>query len=890
MIGKTLKHYRIVRALGHGGMGDVYAAEDLELRRLVALKTLPPETASDPERLRRFRREAQAVAALNHPNIVTLYGVEEANGVQFLTMELVEGRTLGELIPPGGMPLGQFLEVAVPFVDAVRTAHEHGVVHRDLKPANVMINTEGRVKVLDFGLAKNVGGSDAAPESEAETVSLLTAQFHVVGTAAYMSPEQAQGRSVDARSDIFSLGVVLYEMATGTRPFAGDSVVAVMSAVVRDTPLSPSEVNGAVPGELDRAIRRCLAKEPGRRYQTAAELRNDLQELQQRVASGQGASVRRAGAWLRRVSGLLRSGRRLAVAAALILLVAAVGAAAYWRSSWFARASPAPTHFEFTPLTTASGAEWFPSLSPDGEWVVYSGEGTGHRHLYLQRVGGQKAQDISGADSTADDDEPAFSPDGTRIAFRSSREGGGLFVMGMTGEAPRRVSRTGFKPTWSPDGKRLAFTIEHVDLNPQNAVRRSELWTVDVSTEAAGRLSDQDAVTPSWSPHGQRIAFTGRMSGSQFEHLDIWTIPAAGGTPTKVTDDAVTDWNPTWSPDGRYLYFSSERGGSMNLWRIRVDETSGRRLGDPEPLMAPAARAAHPSLSADGTRLVYTSALITSNIERLGFDPAAGRVKGEPSPVTSGSRRWSSPDPSPDGRRVVFYSLEKPDGDLYLANQDGANQTELTSDARVARVPRWSPDGQWIACFSTRSGQAELWKIRPDGSGLQQLTEGGGAYFTWSEDGRRMATYRARPNANGFLIFDPNRPWKEQKPELVTAALGNPEEKFFVNSWSRDGMRIVGQAEGPVSGILMYDVSTRRYERLADFGEWPVFLPDDRRVLFVAGGGKNFHVLDTRTKKTEEIYSGGRDVLGPPRLTRDGTVMYYSRRVTEADIWLVTLR
>ena len=890
MIGTTLNHYRIVRALGHGGMGDVYAAEDLELRRLVALKTLPPETAADPERLHRFRREAQAVAALNHPNIVTLYGVEEAGGIHFLTMELVEGRTLGDLIPRGGMPLRQLLEIGVPLADAVRAAHERGVVHRDLKPANIMITTEGRVKVLDFGLAKNIRGPDASPTSEAETASQLTAQFQVVGTAAYMSPEQAQGRSVDARSDIFSLGVVFYEMAAGVRPFVGDSVVAVMSSILRDTPPPPSEVNSAVPLELDRAIRRCLAKEPDRRYQTATDLRNDLEELQQQVASDPGPSVRRSGPVLRRATGWLRPRRRLVAAAALILLIAAAGAAVYWRSSWFAGGSSAPTRFEFTQLTTQAGAEWFPSISPDGEWVVYAGEGTGHRHLYLQRVGGQKAQDISGADSTADDDQPAFSPDGTRIAFRSSREGGGLFVMEMTGEAPRRVSRTGFKPAWSPDGKRLAFTIENVELNPQNAVRRSELWTVDVNTEAAGRLSDQDAVMPSWSPHNRRIAYTSRMEGTNFEHLDLWTLPVEGGTPTRVTDDIPNDWSPTWSPDGRYLYFSSDRGGSMNLWRVQVDESSGRRLGEPEPVTTPAPLAAHASMSANGGRLVYTSALITTNIQRLGFDPAAGRVKGGPSPVTSGSRRWSSPDPSPDGRRVVFYSLEKPDGDLYLANQDGTGLTELTSDARVARVPRWSPDGQWIACFSTRSGQAELWKIRSDGGGLQQLTEGGGAYFTWSPDGSQMATFRSMPKANGFWIFDPSRPWKAQKPELVTQVLGDPEERFFVNSWSRDGTRIVGEVQGAVAGILIYVVSTRTYDRLTDFGEWPVFLPDDRRVLFVAGGGKDFYVLDTRTKKTEKIYSGGRDVLGPPRLTRDGTAMYYSQRHTEADIWLVTLR
>jgi Tol biopolymer transport system component len=891
MIGTTLKHYRIVRALGHGGMGEVYAAEDLQLRRLVALKTLPPETASDPDRLHRFRREAQAVAALNHPNIVTLYGVEEADGVHFLTMELVEGRTLGELIPGGGLPLTKLLEIAVPLADAVRAAHERGIVHRDLKPANVMVNAEGRVKVLDFGLAKNVRGPDGPSESEAATATQLTAQFQVVGTAAYMSPEQALGRPVDARSDIFSLGVVLYEMATGVRPFVGDSVVAVMSAIIRDTPPSPSDANRSVPVELDRAITRCLAKEPDRRYQTATDLRNDLEDLQRQVASGKAPSVARASGWRRRAAALLLQPRRRLAAIAAVILVAAVAAAAvYWRSSWFRTESSAPSRFEFTQLTTQPGVEWFPSISPDGEWVVYAGDAGARRHLFLQRVGGQNPQDISGTDPTADDDQPAFSPDGRRIAFRSSRDGGGLFVMGMTGEQVTRVSRTGFRPTWSPDGKQLAFTIENVELNPQNAARLSELWTADVETGVARPLSKLDAVMPSWSPNNRRIAYTGRMEGANFQHLDIWTVPVAGGAPTRVTDDIQNDWSPTWSPDGRYLYFSSDRGGSMNLWRVRIDESSGRRLSEPEPLSAPAAIAAHPSLTADGRRLVYTSALVTSNIQRLGFDPIAGAVKGDPSWVTTGSRRWSSPDPSPDGQWVAFYSLERPEGDLYVQHPDGTGQNRLTGDVAVDRVPRWSPDGQWIACFSTRSGQAELWKIRSDGSGLQQLTDEGGSYFTWSPDGSRIATFRSMPKANGFWIFDPNRPWKAQKPELVTPVLGDPEERFFVNSWSRDGTRIVGEVQGPVGGLLLYTLATRAFERLTDFGEWPVFLPDDRHVLFVVGG-KAFYVMDTKTKEPpKQVFSVTPDVIGPPRLTKDGTAMYYSQRHTEADIWLVTLQ
>jgi Tol biopolymer transport system component len=878
MVGTTLLHYRIVRALGRGGMGEVYAAEDLQLNRLVALKTLPPEMALDRERLQRFQREAQAIASLNHPNIVTLYGVEQVGGVHFLTMELVEGRTLGELIPAHGLPLLQFLKIAVPLADAVRAAHEHGIIHRDLKPANIMIGAEGRLKVLDFGLAKQARLADAPLDADAVTAAALTAQHHIVGTAAYMSPEQAQGQIVDARSDIFSLGVVLYEMATGTRPFRGDTPLSVLSSIIRDTPPPPSNVSDAVPPDLDRVIGRCLAKEPERRYQTAADLRIDLEDLQQ-LGSGGRARVKHAGSWRRRRRWI---GAMIAVPAVIV----AVAALTIWRARRPAVGPPAPMRPEFTQLTTQPGVEWFPSLSPDGKWVVYAGDASGHRHIYLQSVTGQNPLDISG-DSTADDDQPAFSPDGERIAFQSSREGGGLFVMGRTGEAARRVTRNGYTPAWSPDGTRLVYATENVELNPQNMRQKSELWTVNVSTEATERLGEGDATLPSWSPHGQRIAYTNRLGNPM--QADIYTLPVSGGRATPVTNDAAVDWSPVWSPDGRFLYFASDRGGSMNLWRLAIDEASGTRLGEPEPLTTPVPLAAHASVSADGRRIAFTSALLTANVQGLAFDPVAGATKGEPSWVTTGSRRWSSPDPSPDGQWVAFYSLVRPEGDIYIARPDGSGLRQITGDAAIDRVPRWSPDGQWIACFSTRSGTSELWKIRPDGSGLLQLTGQGGSYLAWAPDGSRIATFGDPLAGQGVWIIDPTRPSTEQKPELLPPALGDPSARFFVNSWSPDRSRLVGEVLGTTPGILMCSLASRTYERLTDVGEWPVWLPDNRRVLFVAAG-KAFYILDTRTKQVRKIYSVTRDVIGPPRLTRDGRAMYYSRRVTESDIWLLTLK
>ncbi len=285
--GTRLAHYEIVALLGAGGMGEVYRARDTKLQRDVALKVLPPDTATDPERRQRFEREARAVAALNHPSIVTIHSVDEVDGRLFLTMELVDGQPLSELIRPGGLPLAQLLAIATPLADAVSAAHARGITHRDLKPANVMVTPTRQVKVLDFGLAKLLDTGVVTDTMATGAPDVITGQGKILGTIAYMAPEQAEGKPVDARSDIFSLGVMLYEMATGERPFKGDTSVSTLAAIMRDTPKSVTEVNPAIPKELGRVIRRALSKDPDRRQQTGKDLRNELDDLRKELESGE---------------------------------------------------------------------------------------------------------------------------------------------------------------------------------------------------------------------------------------------------------------------------------------------------------------------------------------------------------------------------------------------------------------------------------------------------------------------------------------------------------------------------------------------------------------------------------------------------------------------------
>jgi Tol biopolymer transport system component/predicted Ser/Thr protein kinase len=878
MLGPTIGHYRVLQPLGAGGMGEVYAAQDTRLNRKVALKVLASSIAGDPDRRDRFEREAQAIAALNHPNIVTIYSVEEDAGVQFLTMELIEGKTLDELIPKGGMSIEQIFKLATPLADAISAAHQAGITHRDLKPGNIMVTGEGRVKVLDFGLAKLRELAPAAGVSMLPTQQ-LTGEGRIVGTVAYMSPEQAEGKPVDGRSDIFSLGILLYEMSTGERPFKGDTSVSIISSIIKDTPVSATAVNRALPSDLARIIRHCLAKDPGRRFQTAADLRNELEELKQGIDSGELTLAPSVS-----TSESRRSRNRVTVAAVALPVVAAIAAA-----SWlFWRRQPAESHVSatFSRITSQAGAEDFPSLSPDGKWIVYSSETSGRAAIYLQGVGGQAVINLT-KDSTSPDLEPVFSPDGDRIAFRSERQGGGLYVMGRMGESPKRVSDSGFNPAWSPSGEEVVFATEDV-LTPFGRSSISELWIANVNSGQKRLLFKGDAVQPSWSPHGKRIAYWG-LRGDTAQR-DIWTLPAAGGEPIYVTNDAAVDWNPFWSPDGKYLYFLSNRAGSMNLWRVHIDEDTGRPLGAPEALTTPASNVAGLTISADGRRIAYASRQTSQNIQRVDLDPERLSVQAAPAAVTSGSNTYGFMSVSPDGQWLAFSSIAGSGVDqenLFISHADGSDVRQLTNEAMKDRDPQFSPDGKRIAFYSNRdSGNYGVWIVNVDGSELHQLTKASELliYPRWTPDGSRMSA--SDINRGTVMLFDPRKAWTEQRPETLPRWTG--EGTLEALSWSPDGRRIAGDLTTKHSAIVVYSLDTHAYEQLTDFGFGPVWMKDGRRLVFTSEQG--VFVVDSRSKAVTEVLRTAPDLVSLGGLSPDERHLYLIRTVRDSDIWMATLK
>ncbi|MFY9611770.1 MAG: hypothetical protein WAU45_24540 [Blastocatellia bacterium] len=412
----------------------------------------------------------------------------------------------------------------------------------------------------------------------------------------------------------------------------------------------------------------------------------------------------------------------------------------------------------------------------------------------------------------------------------------------------------------------------------------SRIWAVKVATGERQLVTEEDSVQPDWSPHGVRIAYQGRRNAAQ---RDIWTIPASGGEPVEVTNDTAMDGSPVWSPDGRSLYFVSDRGGSMNLWRVPIEEESGKVLGPAEPVTTPSPYTAHPSFSRDGRRMVYSQIVRRANLQQVGFDPLKETITGQPVWITQSSRSANSPNLSPDGEWLTFDAQGGNPEDLFIIRPDGTLLRQLTDDSYKDRVPRWSPDGRRIAFFSDRSGKWEIWTINSDGSGLQQITFAPGLAMgaIWSPDGTRLV-YR---NGSGPpSIIDAGKSWTEQSPQELPPLSGS--SYLWAFSWSPDGRKLALAHMGPsgYSGTVVYSLASKQYDMLTDFGAFPVWLSDSRRLLFLSQD--KLYLVDGESKKVRLVLSVSPHRLGNGvTLSLDDRLIYFSHVTDEAGIWLMTL-
>ncbi len=520
----------------------------------------------------------------------------------------------------------------------------------------------------------------------------------------------------------------------------------------------------------------------------------------------------------------LRGGRLAwaALAAAALAASVALGLLA-WRGGADSDFQPG----QIVQLTDLQGSETFPSLSPDGTFFVYSKVVDGNSDLFLQRLAGGKPINLTPG-SPVDDYQPAFSPDGQQIAFRSEREGGGIFLMGATGESVKRLAEFGYNPAWSPGGREIAVGTEGA-FDPRSRASLSRIFRIDAATGVRRPLAVPDGVQPAWSPNGLRIAFWGLAQPGN--RRVIWTVPVDGGSPVTVVDDTFYNWSPAWSPDGRFLYFASNRGGGMNLWRVAIDERSGRVSGNPQPITTSSEWSAMPSLSRDGHRLIYATDSSRSFVEMIPFNPETGQVDGPPTVAYQGSRAIRSCEVSPDGTWLALWA-SLPAEDLLLVRAEGGEVRQLTNDEARDRTPYWSPDGSRILFASNRSGKYEAWTIRPDGSGLTQIThlpDQPVLYPFWSPDGEQIGFYYA---SHGTALLDLRRP--RSRPRVLPPARDG--QIFDGSAWSRDGGFLAGTlSERPgaeSSGVALWSLSDHTYRRLSRTGNTPVFLRNGPRLLF----------------------------------------------------------
>jgi len=870
MQGQRLAHYEVQSRLGRGGMGEVWKAWDPRLERTVAIKILnAPSDAAAAGTL----AEARAASKLNHPNICTVYEVGTDAGRSFIVMELVEGRPISELIPSDGLSADTVIRYGIQIAEALEHAHESGIVHRDLKGANVMVTAEGRLKLIDFGIATSL----AAVTADDVTREQPASSGGAVGTLAYMAPEVLKGGDATPRSDIWSLGVLLYEMAAGQSPFIGTTQTDVVAAIVKETPAPLPE---RVPPALRSVIQRCLLKEPARRYAHAGSVQSALEAIASTTGVAPIADRSGAGPW---------STTRMVGAAAVIVAAGLT----YWLGfSDAASDGPGLRLENAARVTGAGGDESAPSLSRDGRMLAYQATTAdgGQPDIWVMQVGSGVPINRT-ADTAEADRAPVWAPDDSAIAFHSTRDGGGYYVMPALGGPARRVidSPSQGRPQWSADGSELAGVVQDGD--------RRQIEIVSLQTGAKRSIPLTHSTRRfdlSWSPDGRFFAIVDGIS-DESETGNLLVISATDGRDHSITDGRFAVWAPSWSRDSGTLYFVSNRDGNMDLWEQRISGdgsalgaaarvtngvgmrfaalsgdgsrvaySQGNRVAnlwrvplgkgrpatwsDAEQLTHDQAFAELFALSPDGQQLYFSSDR-SGNQELWAMQAAGGEIRQltfEPTPDWAGSV-------SPDGEHLAFYSFRSGNRDIWVMPTAGGVARQLTTDPANDLLPSWSPDGETIAFMSTRSGRQNIWTMPARGGDATPLTTGveSGFFARWSPDSQWL--YYLTGDMQGNAATLARRPRRGGSQELLSR-------------WSRlvgwpvvERSKVYVEQRVPGGSIV--------WEADADGADLPPI-----RQLTASGG----------------FLGGGKigSLPGPGPAT-DGRFLYFSWREHVGDIWVM---
>ena len=908
--GQAVGSYEITSFISRGGMGEVYLAQDNRLKRRVALKLLPASVIKDANRLHRFEQEARAASALNHPNIITIYEIHEAESTLMIATEFVEGETLRQRLTLGALSIHKALAIAIQIADALSAAHKAGIIHRDIKPENIMIRPDGYVKVLDFGLAKLIESTLPISSDEAPTRKIMTGSGMIIGTVGYMSPEQARGQTVDARSDIFNLGAVIYEMVTGQKPFDGETTSDVFAAILKTDPPPLSHLIPEAPAELARIVNKALRKDREERYQVVKDLLLDLKSLKEDLdfqakldrsvvpthsgeapeansraqltatlkSPSETSEIKTAVSTITNsLSAEIKRHKTVVILAITALAMATtVGVMALYK---FLSRSPleisdTPQVLRTSQITFSSGLDGFPSLSPDGKSVVYSSDQNGGFEIYVKQLtpGGGELQLTNHGHQNF---QPSWSPDGQRIAYFSKNRGG-VWVVSALGGTPKQLTESGARPAWSPDGSMIAFQSSGMgEVFSSRSLPPSTIWIIPAQggvarqvTKAGNPLGGH--ASPAWSPDGKRVVF----EASDFIFSSIWSISIEGGDPTKTVSLGTA---PIYAPDGRHVYFLRNSG----LSRIRVSP-SGEPMGEILSVLPSGSGTtlANAGISADGKKIVYSAIRTSSNLWTVALNRVSGDAIGPPTAFTSDtSQRNNLVHFSPDGQKIALNRWRPgTSADIWIADADGKNLTQLTNNPATDSQASWFPEGDKLAFLSDRiNNRMAMWTISlatgkeepffdlgdgvqyaalsPDGKQLAFNLNQNGAVNVWVasiKDGqRRQLTFDSQ--LMGFPCWSPDGQFlafEQQRGDnsylmVIPSGGGQPtqltfdQSKDFPSGWSPDGDKIVfaGQRNG-IWNVYWISRSTKaqkqltNYSKLNAFVRYPAWSPLGNQIVY----------------------------------------------------------
>jgi len=866
-------------------MGEVFLATDTKLKRKVALKLLPPEFTDDKQRLRRFEREAQTASALNHPNIITIYEIGVEAGLNFIATEFIEGETLRQKMRQALLPLSETLDIAQQVTSALVRAHQAGIVHRDLKPENIMVRPDGLVKVLDFGLAKMAAPASALIDNEANTmVQGVTQPGMILGTLHYMSPEQVRGLPLDARSDIFSLGVVIYEMLTGKAPFDKPTKGDVIAAILTETTPPVSQVNQGVPPELQRILAKALQKNKEDRYQTSKDLLIDIKSISKELEfTGDLGRVTRHTTGVTTTTTSLVTTRRFSLVHALIMLLA-VGlvTGALW---WFIakrnpQADPSPSSLKTVEVlswrSTPGEIYSIGSFSPDGMKVALVSTTSGSRNIQVKQTSAN-AQPVQTTRDEFNNDSPIWSPDGEEIAFFSTRGNQqGIWRIPYLGGSPILIQTVQVGDTrpryWSKTGV-LYYEA------------RQNLFALEVKSGQATPLTNFDSTTTSAnsfsiSPDEKRIAYI----TSDRELWSVWTIPARGGTPRQIVSGPGEIRNTVWHSDSRRVLYSSLVDGVYQIFVTDVDGTKPLQItfGDKDSLAL--------DVSADGTKILYGSSKEESDVWGVSV------ARAEEFALTSDINSELWPNVSPDGKTVAFQSIrnlsqgDKLDSAAILTKPTDSD-TQPVQLVANGFLPTWSPDGKQLAFMRLAGETANLWTIKATGGAENQLTKDGvssvqntvlpynrtqASYFSWSPDSSRIAyTAKRSGQQNIWLVATDSANDKQ--------LTNNNDADLLLHSplWSSDGKRIAYTAKPNkgvdgklIYGVLVVDVETREAKTILQSENFLRLLgwsEDERGLIIATTKTKTVGATLTEVALAEVPFASG---VQRPITTQPSTYIY----------------